>query len=192
MEPEERFEEKPQPINGQGVCEYANKPFGWVTMGDTGCVILAIYNALLRSGWEASVEQIHGLLDRPWKGRLCGVRTAELRACLRKLKIPYEEVYSPHRLEQGMNVGAVAIVMRWNRVLPYCHFTCGTEPQSVVDFPDYYGGGHAVALERMGSNLWRVYNRYTGRKHVYDYPDFWAYMGSGAAFISAFLIPKAE
>ena len=189
---ENRLQEQLQPINGQKVCHYAKKPFGWLTMGENGCVILAIYNALLRSGWEASVEEIHGILNHPLQGRLCGVRTGELRACLRKLKIPFEEVYSPRELERRMGIGSVAVVMRWNRVVPYCDFTVGTEPLSVVDYPDPFGGGHGVALERIGPRLWRVYNRYSSRGRACDYGDFWDYMGSRSAFMSAFLIQKAK
>ena len=189
---ENNLQERLQPINGQKVCCYAKKPFGWLTMGENGCVILAIYNALLRSGWETSVEQIHGLLHHRLQGRLWGVRTGEIRACLRKLKIPCEEVYSPRKLEDRMAIGDVAVVMRWNRVLPYCDFTMGAEPLSVVDYPDPFGGGHGVALERIGLRLWRVYNRYSSRGFPCDYGDFWDYMGSGSAFISAFLIGKSK
>ena len=191
MDREEGRMGEAQPINGQCVCEYAHKPFGWLTMSDNGCVVLAIYNALLRSGWQVPLEEIHRLLDHPWQGRLLGVRAEEARACLRKLRIPFFETFSPWELEEHMAVGDVAIVMRWNRVVPYCDFTFGAEPVSVVDHPDPFGGAHGVALERMGKNLWRVYNRYSSRARAYDYLSLWDYMGSPSSFIDAFLIEKS-
>ncbi len=190
MDGEEKKIPERQPINGQDICEYANKPFGWLTMGENGCVILAIYNALLRSGWQISVEEVHGLLDHPWQGRLLGVRAEEVRACLKKLHVPFTEIFSPWELEERMEVGSVAIVLRWNRIVPYCDFTFGQEPLSVVDHPDPFGGAHGVALERMGKNLWRVYNRYSSRARVYDYLSLWDYMGSPSSYIDGFLVEK--
>ncbi|MBR4308529.1 MAG: hypothetical protein IKT58_02935 [Oscillospiraceae bacterium] len=188
MAPEIGRKEHLKPINGQSVCSYAKKPFGWKTMSYNGCVILAIYNAILRGGREITVEKVHALLHRPWKGRLLGVRTYEIPRCLKALNIPFRRLCSVGEMESLMEPGDIAIIMQWNGFLPYCHFTMGEEHLSVTEIPNPFEGAHAMAVERLKTGGWRVYNRYSNRGHPYDYTHLEDFMESRACFMAGFLL----
>lgn len=181
----------PAPVNGQRLCKYANVPFGWFKMGYNGCILLGIYNALLLSGYDPDLMEIRKHLHRSWKPRFFGVREWEIPRCLKKLSIPYEEFTSPRALTEAMEPGAVAIVLSWNRSIPYCHFTMGEEPLSVLRFPDPFGGAHGVAVERKDNGSWMVYNRYSNRDRAYAYPDFESFLPFDALFVKGFLISPA-
>lgn len=184
-------EKKLCPVNGQAVCEYAGKRFGWLTMGHNGCVVLSVYNALLRMGRPVPLEQIHGIFHRPWKGRLLGVRLRELRSALELLDVPYRELLSASQMEEEMKPGDIAVMIRWNRTVPYCDFTLGQRLPSVRDFADPFGGGHGMAVERMEGGIWRVYNRYSNRGYHYDYKQLSDFMVSDVSFMGGFLLlPK--
>lgn len=176
------------PVNGQKLCQYAEIPFGWCKMGHNGCVILAIYNALLLSGYRADVMEIRKQLHRFWKPRFFGVRVWEISRYLKKRKIPFRALSSPREFVSAVKPGAVAILMSWNRTVPFCHFTMGKAPLSVVRFPDVFGGAHGVCVEHNRRGSWVVYNRYSNRRTPYDYPDFESFRPFGALFMKGFLI----
>lgn len=90
-----------------------------------------------------------------------------------------------------MKPGDVAIVLSWNRSVPYCHFTMGQEPLSVLRFPDPFGGAHGVAVEYTKDGKWTVYNRYSNRKRPYVYPDFESFLPFAPLFVRGFLITPA-
>ncbi|MBR6825948.1 MAG: hypothetical protein IKM59_05300 [Oscillospiraceae bacterium] len=181
-----------KPINGQKLCEYANISFGWCRFGHNGCVVLSIYNALLRSGYDCSVKKVHSMLHRPWRPRFLGVRVGEIRRCLRKLQIPFREFSSGRTLAASMVPGDVAILMRWNRTVPYIDFTMGKEPLSVLRFPDPFDGAHGVAVEYSAPGKWLVYNRYSNRDRVYEYTTLEEFLSFETAFMAGFLIAKGE
>ena len=181
-----------QPANGQRLCEYANVPFGWFRVAYNGCVALSVYNALLLTGYRVPFYRIHGILHRPWIPRLLGVRVWELRRCLRKLGIPFREFRSGDLLASAMEPGDTAIVMSWNQTVPYCHFTLGEEPVSILRFHSPFGGAHGVAVTYTAPGRWTVYNRYSNRNHVYTYGSFREFLPFEAAFIRGFLIQKYD
>lgn len=180
-----------RPINGQKLCEYAQLPFGWCRFGYNGCVVLSIYNALLLSGYELPLPVIHRMLHRIWKPRFFGVRVWEIRRCLQKLGIPFREFTSSSELTSAMEPGSAAIVMSWNRTVPYCHFTVDQEPLSVLRFPSPFGGAHGVAIEYTAPGQWRVFNRYSNIAHTYTFSSFREFLPFEAAFMKGFLIEKA-
>ena len=181
----------PAPINGQKLCEHADQFFGWCHLGHNGCVLLAIYNALLLCGRAFPLGRIHRLLHRLWRPRFFGVRVHEIRRCLKKLKVPYTEARSVTELEAQLQPGDVAIIMRWNRTLPFCHFTLGQEPLSVTRYPDPFGGAHGVAVQYEAPGRWIVYNRYSNRQKTYVFPTFMDYMLFDAAFMAGFILKKS-
>lgn len=185
---EEKTPLLPAPVNGQKLCEYAHVPFGWFRMSYNGCLVLAIYNALLLTGYNINLEQIHKCLHRFWKPRLFGVREWEISRCLKKLQIPFRQYISPREFTSAMKPGDVAVVLSWNRTVPYCHFTMGREPLSVLRFPDPFGGAHGVAVEYTEKGTWVVYNRYSNRDRPYVYPDFERFLPFEALFVKGFLI----
>ncbi len=180
-----------RPVNGQKLCEYANVPFGWFRVSYNGCVALSIYNALLLSGYEIPFCRIHRLLHRFWKPRIFGVRVWELRRCLRKLDIPFREFWSGELLSSSMEPGDTAIVMSWNETVPYCHFTLGKEPLSVLRYVNPFGGAHGVAVTYTAPGNWTVYNRYSNRDHAYCYSSFRDFLPFEGAFMKGFLIGRA-
>lgn len=179
------------PVNGQALCEYANIPFGWFHIGYNGCLVLAIYNALLLSGYEIDLAAVHKVLHRFWKPRFFGVRQWEISRCLKKLEIPFREFDSPAEFVASMEPGDVAIVLSWNRTVPFCHFTMGEEPLSVLRFQDPFGGAHGVAVEYSKTEKWIVYNRYSNRDKPYEYPDFRSFLPFDAQFVKGFLLSPA-
>ncbi len=179
-----------RPVNGQKLCEYANVPFGWFRVAYNGCVALSIYNALLLSGYKVPFHRIHKVLHRFWKPRFFGVRVWEIRRCLRKLKIPFREFWSGDLLRSSMEPGDTAIVMSWNDTVPYCHFTLGEEPLSILRYPSPFGGAHGVAVTYTAPGNWTVYNRYSNRDHAYTYSSFREFLPFEAAFTKAFLIRR--
>lgn len=176
------------PINGQKLCAYAKIPFGWCSFGHNGCCVLAIYNALLLSGYHIPFHTIHKLLHRPWKPRFFGVRTWEIRRCLKKLRIPFQEFSSGTGLTSQMHPGDIAVVMSWNRTVPFLHFTMGSEPLSVLRYPDPFGGAHGVAIEYTCQGKWTVFNRYSNRDRVYHFGSFREFLPFESAFMKGFLI----
>ncbi len=180
-----------RPVNGQGVCPYAKVPFGWLTMSFNGCVILAIYNALLLSGWDADVMSIRNHLHRFWRARLLGVRHTEILSYLKKRKIPYKKVTTSDEFRAAMNPGDIAILMCWNRTVPYCYFTMGAEPLSVLRFADPFGGAHGMAVTLTEQGTWKVYNRYSNRDRVYEYKDFKEFCPFEPLFKVAMIIAPA-
>ena len=180
-----------RPANGQKLCEYADVPFGWFRIAYNGCVVLSIYNALLLSGYNVPFHRVHRLLHRFWKPRCFGVQTWEIRRCLRKLGISFRVFRSGELLSSAMEPGDTAIVMSWNDTVPYCHFTLGAEPLSVLRYPSPFGGAHGVALTHTPQGTWTVFNRYSNRDHAYTYASFREFLPFEAAFIKGFLIqPK--
>ena len=176
------------PANGQKLCEYANVPFGWFRVSYNGCVALSVYNALLLSGYNVPFHRIHKLFHRFWKPRFFGVRVWEIRRCLRKLHIPFREFWSGELLSSAMRPGDVSIVMSWNETVPYCHFTIGTEPMSVLRFPTPFKGAHGVAVAYTAAGEWTVYNRYSNRARAYVFGSFREFLPYEAAFMKGFLI----
>ncbi len=177
-----------QPVNGQKVCAYAKIPFGWCSIGYNGCVLLAIYNALLLAGYEPDLMDIRKHLHRFWKPRFFGVRAWEVARCLKKLNVPFQRVSSGEEVVSNMRPGKIAILLDWNRTVPFCHFTMGEEPLSVLRFPDPFGGAHGVAAALTDRGLWCVYNRYSNRETVYEYPDFESFCPFPSLFIKGFII----
>ena len=188
--PQSTIEESklPLPVNGQALCEYKDVPFGWFRVSYNGCVALSIYNALLLSGYNIPFSRIHGMLHRPWIPRIFGVRIREIRRCLKKLGIPFREFSDPHQLASSMEPGTTAVVMKWNRTVPYCHFTIGEEPLSVLRFTDPFGGAHGMAVSRTAPGKWTVYNRYSNRDRPYIYDSFQEFYLFEPAFMRGFLI----
>ena len=180
----------PEPVNGQRLCPYGRIPFGWRRIAHNGCVLLAIYNALLLTGYEPDLMEIRSHLHRFWKPRFFGVRNREIARCLKKLGIPFRTVTSRKETGSALEPGAAAIVMSWNRSLPFCWFTMGEEPLSVARFPDLFGGGHGVAACVTEQGVWRVFNRYSNRGIVYEYPNFEAFCPFEALFMKAFIIER--
>ena len=182
----------PIPVNGQRLCEYANVPFGWFRMGYNGCVVLAIYNALLLTGYQKEFWEVHRCLHRTWKPRIFGVRQWEISRSLRKLKIPYTSFSSASELRSAMKPGDVAIILNWNRTVTFCHFTMGEEPLSVLRFPDPFGGAHGMALEYTHRGTWMVYNRYSNRSNPYEYRTFEEFLPYDALFVRGFLVKQTS
>ena len=176
--------------NGQQLCEYAQVPFGRFRVAYNGCVALSVYNALLLKGYNIPFYRIHRILHKPWVPRIFGVRVWELRRCLRKLGIPFREFWSGDFLADAMEPGDTAIVMSWNDSVPYCHFTLGEEPLSVLRYPSPFGGAHGVAVTYTAPGKWTGYNRYSNRDHVYTYGSFREFLPFEAAFMKGFLIQK--
>ena len=186
---EQKSNEVLRPVNGQRICAYAKVPFGWFTMSFNGCVILAIYNALLLAGWDADVMAIRSYLHGFWRARLFGVRTTEVTRYLRKRKIPYRKVSTADELTAAMKPGDIALVMCWNRTVPYCHFTMGSEPVSLDRFPDPFGGAHGMAVTLTDQGKWKVYNRYSNRDRVYEYGSFKEFCPFEPLFKMGLIIP---
>ena len=179
---------KLMPVNGQKICEYAKVPFGWFSIGYNGCVLLAIYNALLLSGYQEDVMTVRRHIHRFWRPRIFGVRVTEIPRCLKKLKIPFRSASSPEEFVAAMKPGSAAILMRWNDTVPYCHFTMGEEPLSVTRFPNLFGGAHGVAVTCEENGVWKVYNRYSNRSTVYHYSDFQEFCPYHTLFMKAFIL----
>ncbi len=177
-----------QPVNGQSVCAYAKIPFGWFHIGYNGCILLSIYNALILGGYEPDFMQIRKLLHRVWKPRVFGVRAWEIARCLKKLKVPFRRVSSGEEVTSAMRSGDVAIILSWNRSVPFCHFTVGKEPLSVIRFPDPFGGAHGVAVTLTDQGKWRVFNRYSNRDTIYEFSDFESLCPFPALFMKGFII----
>lgn len=182
----------PLPVNGQEICEYADVPFGWFRIRYNGCILLAIYNALLLTGHGVGLMDIRKHLHHPLKPRFFGVRQWEVARCLRKLKIPHSSFSSAGELTAAMKPGDIAIVLSWNKSVPYCHFTMGEVPLSVVRFPSPFGGAHGVAVKRRHEGGWTVYNRYSNRSTPYEYRQFEDFLPFGALFIRGFLISPSS
>ena len=180
-----------RPVNGQRLCEYTNVPFGWFHIGYNGCVVLAIYNALLLTGYQKDLQEIRRCLHRIWKPRIFGVRQWEISRSLKTLEIPYASFSSVSELRSAMKPGDVAIVLSWNRTIPFCHFTMGEAPLSVLRFPDPFGGAHGMALEYTQKGTWKVYNRYSNRDKTYEYQTFEEFLPYNALFVKGFLIPPS-
>ena len=174
--------------NGQKLCEYRDVPFGWFRVAYNGCVALSVYNALVLLGYGIPFRRIHRLFHRFWKPRFLGVRTWELRRALKKLDIPFREFWSGELLSAAMEPGDVAIVMSWNETVPYCHFTLGEEPLSVLRFHTPFGGAHGVAVAYTAPGKWTVYNRYSNRDRAYVYGSFREFLPYEAAFMKGFLL----
>lgn len=181
-----------QPVNGQKLCPYAKVPFGWRTMGHNGCVILAIYNALLMTGRRAEVLKIRNFLHRIWKPRFFGVRAREAMRFLRRNRIPFRKASTVGELTSAMKPGSVAILFCWNRTVPFCHFTVGEELLSVLRFVDPFGGAHGMAATVTEKGKWRVFNRYSNRGVVYEYGDFREFCPFEALFMKALILEPAE
>ncbi len=180
----------PLPINGQALCEYANVPFGWFRIAYNGCAALSIYNALLLSGYHIPFSRIHGMLHKWWIPRIFGVRVWEIRRCLKKLEIPFREFSAGDQLSSAMEPGTTAVVMKWNRSVPYCYFTVGEEPLSVLRFSDPFGGAHCMAVSYTVPGKWTVYNRYSNQARPYFYDSFRDFLLFETTFMRGFLIQK--
>ena len=181
---------KPVPVNGQKLCEYANVPFGWWNMGYNGCVVLALYNALILSGYDADVYRIRDFLHRRWKPRIFGVRAWEAGRYLRKGKISYKTVRSTSELLSAMRPGSVAVVLFWNRTVPFCDFSMGGELLSVRRFPDPFGGAHGMAVALREDGTWQVFNRYSNRTTAYEYKKFEDFCPFPSLFMKGFILTQ--
>lgn len=177
-----------QPINGQSLCAYANHPFGWIRLGQNGCAVLAIYNALLLRGTPVSLEQILHLLDHPLRPRFFGVRPGEVHRCLSSLQVPHQQFYSSSTLEEALKDGGIAIVIRWNRTVPHFDFTLSPQPLESYHIADPFGGAHCMALTHHRDGQWTVFNRYSNRSKVYRYNSFSDFMENPATFLAGFLL----
>ena len=181
-----------QTVNGQKICEYAKVPFGWFSVGYNGCVLLGIYNALLLAGYGTELGRIRKCLHRFWRPRIFGVRSGEIARCLKRLGIPFRKTDDPDAFASAVGTGTVGIAMCWNRSVPFCHFTIGEAPLSVVRYPNPLGGAHGVAVTRDADGLWRVFNRFSNRSTVYTYRDFEEFCPYKTLFMVGYLIEKRQ
>lgn len=60
----ERLKLPPGPINGQGLGTLSKLPYGAWTMGNNGCEVIAVYNALLALGKARPLPEIAAALER--------------------------------------------------------------------------------------------------------------------------------
>ena len=176
------------PINGQSLCDYADMPFGFACISESGCGVLAIYNALGLLGENKEIETIIGDMSLSWHGRKLGVMPGEIADILTSYDIPYERASSSSQLSSMLSDGGMAIIMRWNNSYQHHTSVVGYGAVSTYRSPDYLGGAHVVLMVNNGDGVYTVYNRYSNRNKVYTYNSYEEYMGWEGLYIAGFSI----
>ena len=142
------------PINGQAICEYAEMKFGETsTVAESGCAVIALYNALTAKGYSISFEKTlrgcEGVNILPCS---LGVWPGAINRFLYCHGVPYEKFCSQRKLQDSMKNGDVAIVTYW------------TQP--------FNFNAHTVAVQMINDSYY-VYNKgnYNAKVSIYDSLD---------------------
>lgn len=142
------------PINGQAICEYAEMKFGETsTVAESGCAVIALYNALTAKGYSISFEKTlrgcEGVNILPCS---LGVWPGAINRFLYCHGVPYEKFCSQRKLQNSMKDGDVAIVTFW------------TQP--------FNFNAHTVAVQMINDSYY-VYNKgnYNAKVSIYDSLD---------------------
>ncbi len=139
-------------ITGQGLSQYRDIPFGWSTIGESGCAAVATHNMMTLIGkgdslWVTLFDyQSHHISDR-----YLGIWPDEIGAFLRRNQIKYTGTSSIQEMEKLMQNGGVAMLTFWN----------ASTSIGSVRIPDVSQGAHTVALTSDGSGSIMVYNAYS-------------------------------
>ena len=165
------------PVNGQKVCEYAGRRFGWLRFGNNGCGVLAVYNALGLLGRKPSFAGLFGYFHAWYRPRFFGVFPWQIRRYFKKQAIPFRRERSLQELEEGLKGGGVAVLTYWNR----CGELFGKR------FPKPLRGAHSVAV--FYEDKFTVCNRYSNRDRFYKYDSLEELLKDGL-LIKAFYLKE--
>ena len=146
-----------RPLNGQGLCEYADVPYGWRQVKANGCGLLAAYNALGFYGREPDFYKIHRFFHRWWRPRFLGTSAFQLRRFFRKEGFRVELISTAKELEERLQEGGIAIQLQWNRSMSILGYR----------LPNPLKGAHLITLRQ--EDKLAVYNRYSNRSTRYAY-----------------------
>lgn len=146
-----------EPINGQKLCEYANRRFGWRRFASNGCGVLAIYNALGLIGRAIPLEQIYRHFQAWYRPRFFGIRPIRIAQYLKKQNISFQTAQTPEQLDEFLKSGGVAVVSYWNRTFTLM----GTE------LPNVFRGAHFVTIGF--DERYTIYNRFSNRNRTYAF-----------------------
>lgn len=152
------MKEKFQPLNGQGVCEYAQVYYGWRRVKHNGCGLLAAYNALGLLGKPLPFGQIRRYFHRRWRPRFLGTNAYELRRFFQRQGLPVQVTRDPRELEAWLKEGGVGVMIQWNSTLRLWG----------LRLPNPAKGAHVVTAT-WGPEGLTVYNRYSNRDRAYTY-----------------------
>ena len=103
-------------INGQSVGDVAKMKFGLSTMSDSGCEVIAVYNALLLSGIPQPLPDIARYMERfRVLGGFWGTNFLALGRCLRHFGLPAKRVRRRKKLLAGLEAGRICLMVYWTR-----------------------------------------------------------------------------
>jgi len=182
------------PINGQMVCEYSDMAFGFSTIGNSGCAVIGLYNALGIIGKRTSISHIveyfeeMNIFSSPIiESRVFGVMPGEIEGYLSDHNIPHKIAYSLSQLESLFEIGGTAIVMRWNEKKILKNRLAGFMLMH-KEYPNVLKGAHTMAVTRDKDGSYVVYNRYSDYPEVHRYGTLQEFMGTEVQFIAAFYL----
>lgn len=143
-----------QTINGQKLCPYAKRRFGWKRFGKNGCGILAAYNALGLLGAPKDFESVFGHFQKWYRTHIFGILPYRIARFLRKNRISCRKEKDLAQLSADLKKGGAAILTYWNRTW-------------FGKIPNIFGGAHTVAVHFDGD--YEVFNRFSNRKKIYRF-----------------------
>ncbi len=174
-------------IFGQDSEETKNIPFGSSTIGEAGCGVIALFNALKLLGFKANLYDIRDYFVERNYFRTLGTMPSGIRSYLSSRNIYYESSNNPSIIEKT-KLGGVVIVTFWNEMGPIIlpNFNDIYNPFIVVYGPIISSGAHTVAIKYAGGYYW-VYNASSTETSAQSVEDYNDYLEGG--FISGCFIP---
>lgn len=151
-----KFDFKGAPINGQGLGKISKCRYGLFPASFNACEMIAVYNALVRQGYEghAFADICLEMYPRVWAlWGLFGSNVFRTYLYFKRHGIPYRIYHRRDDFFLDLPENRVGIISFWNAKHPFA-------------------GIHTVCVEKTYCG-YRVYNRYNNRGYAYDYrtPD---------------------
>ena len=177
-------------INGQQRDPYSSMSYGTGNVGDSGCVVIATYNALLLSGYSTSFTSVVDYYVWRWIFLHHGTPTWLIGGCLSTFGVEYVHSCDPSIIGKCKNGGTV-IVNVYNRrtTISYCTVPGMGHEKSLwttAVVPDWSSGRHAVAIT-YENGKYMVYNYRNYRSNPMGYVDYWSYLDEGW-FLDAYYV----
>lgn len=140
-------------MNGQALGAVSGMKFGLGSIGNCGCEVIAVYNALLIAGCPRPFTEIARYMERfSMLGGLWGTDPHALGHCLRHFGLNVRRLRSHESVKRVLQTGSCCVYVYWTK----------RRMASAI---------HTVCMEQKGEKLW-IYNAYNNVPHaIQSTPD---------------------